>query len=246
MKISRLSLFSFAILFVGCATSSKLISTNQYPFSNKSILLIPTITDISILKNKKESENKDEIAALNEEVGMNVLQITDSFFMRHRIKLDKYQYDEVDDYLPIKEVLEYHTKLTKSKSGNPMNYSKYNLKKIFDSIKVSDNLCDYIKEKKNRFAISVLTVGFTRTQINNKSRKVDNVAKTLIFGAGAYGPTTGGWRIQDEFFVQTYFFLIDADKKQLAMFHTKSDIFEPRNKELLQGLVNAGLSEFWK
>jgi hypothetical protein len=241
-----LAIISSAILFVGCTTSSKLISTNQYPSINKSILLIPTITDISILKNKKESENKDEIAALNEEVGINVLQITDSFFMRHRIKLDKYQYDEVDDYLPIKEILEYHTKLTKSKRGNPMNYSKNNLKRIFYSIKVSDNLCDYIKEKKNRFAISVLTVGFTRTQVNNKSRKVDNVAKTLIFGAGAYGPTTGGWRIQDEFFVQTYFFLIDADKKQLAMFHTKSDIFEPRNKERLQGLVNAGLSEFWK
>ena len=204
------------------------------------------MTNIEILKNKKEPIKKEEVEALNQEVGINISQITDSFFMRRRIKLDKYQYDEVDDYLPLKEILEYHKKLTTSKSGNPTNYSKTNLKKIFDSIKVSDNLCDYIKEKKSRFAISILTVGFTRTNINNKSRKVDNVAKTLIFGAGAFGLTSGGWRVKDEFFVQTFLFLIDAERKQLAMFHKKEDIFEPRNKERLQGLVNEGLSDFWK
>ena len=75
---------------------------------------------------------------------------------------------------------------------------------------------------------------------------MDNVAKTLIFGAGAFGLTSGGWRVKDEFFVQTFLFLIDAERKQLAMFHKKEDIFEPRNKERLQGLVNEGLSDFWK
>ena len=132
MKIKALSYNLVVTLMLwGCTPSStKFLTTNQYSFNNKSILLITPMTNIEILKNKKEPIKKEEIEALNQEVGINISQITDSFFMRRRIKLDKYQYDEVDDYLPLREILEYHKKLTTSKSGNPTNYSKTNLKKI--------------------------------------------------------------------------------------------------------------------
>jgi hypothetical protein len=246
MKINYLKFLSFLIIFNCCSsTSSKLISTVQSP-KDKSLLLITPIVSIEILKNKCEVENKAEIESLNQEIGANVYQITDSFFMRKRLKLDKYQYNEIDDMMPINEILEYLKKLTTSKRGYSASYSKYTLKKMLNSIKISEDLCNYIKEKDNRFALSIITTGFSRTLSNNKSRKVDNVAKTLIFGAGAYGPTSGFWHVNSENLVQTYFFLIDAEKQQLVMFQKKEGLFDPKSKNELQGLINVGLSEYWQ
>jgi hypothetical protein len=239
-----LYIFATCLCFSGC-TTSKIITSSQNAFNSRSILLLPSMTGIEILTTRKEKLNEAELGFLNQDVGNNVREISSSFFMRNRIKFVRPDVKETSKYAPIFEIWDYYGKFTKSKSGNPMTYSSWNLKKVFKSIKVSDSLSTYIKSHKQRFALSIVTVGYTRSYKNNQYRKIDNVAKTFIFGAGAYSPSSGGWTAKSESYTANYLVLIDAERKELAMFQKKDGDFEATNKEKLQGQLNGAFEDFW-
>ena len=243
LLMKKLSIL-LSVLCIGCSTS-KIITSPQNALNSKSILLLPSMNGIEILTNRKEKVNEAELGFLNQDVGNNVSEITSSFFMRNRIKLIRPNIKDSIKLAPIYEIWNYYEAFTKSKSGNPINYSSWNLKKMFNSIKVSDSLCTYIKSHKQRYALSIITVGYLRSYKNNQYRKIDNVAKTLIFGIGAYSPLNGGWAAKSENYTANYFILIDAERKELAMFQKKEDDFEATNKEKLQGQLNVGFEDYW-
>jgi hypothetical protein len=242
--MKKILIFLFYTVFSNCS-AQKIITSSQNALSSKSILLLPSITGIEILTNRKEKVDESELGFLNQDVGNNVREITNSFFMRNSIKLVRPNIKDSTKNAPILEVWGYFEKFTKSKSGNPMNYSSWNLKKIFDSIKVSDSLSRYIKSYKQRYALTIITVGYTRSHQSNQYRKIDNTAKTLLFGLGAFSPSNGGWTVKSEFYTANYLILIDAERNELAMFNKKEGDFEATNKEKLQGQLNVGFEDFW-
>jgi hypothetical protein len=197
-------LILISVLCIGCSTS-KIITSSQNALNSKSILLLPSMNGIEILTNRKEKVNEAELGFLNQEVGNNVSEITSAFFMRNRIKLIRPNVKDSSKLVPLFEIWGLYEKFTRSKSGNQMVYSSWNLKKIFNSIKLSDSLSTYIKSHKQRYALSIITVGYVRSYKNNQYRKIDNVAKTLIFGAGAYSPSNGGWTAKVENYTANYF-----------------------------------------
>lgn len=232
------------VVYTNCA-AQKIITSSQNALNTRSILLLPSITGIEILTNRKEKVNEADLGFLNQDVGNNIREITNSFFMRNRINLLRPNLKDSTQNVLTTEIWGYLGKFTKSKSGNPMNYSSWNLRKIFDSIKVSDSLCTYIKSYKQRYALSVITVGYVRSYNNNQYRKIDNVAKTLIFGVGAFSLLYGGWTVKSENYTVNYLILVDAERKELAMFHKKEGDFDATNKEKLQGQINEGFEDFW-
>jgi hypothetical protein len=118
-------------------------------------------------------------------------------------------------------------------------------REAFSNIRVSDDVVNLIKANNHRFALATVTLGFTRSKKNERNRQLANGGKALL-GVGL-AVLTGGF-----VFVRgipyksvTYFFLIDAEHKNIAMYTKETEEIDPTNSSSINWQINWGLEDYW-
>jgi hypothetical protein len=236
-------------LLVSCA-SPKPITSKLNPNDVKSLALFPHLSAVKIFNAKNEAITDPlEISNRCLEINENADGVISSFLDRKKILHNKLEMSQDDEEIFVQEIVGYIT-LMKEKDidsflNKTKNYNSKNTRTAFVEIIVSDKVIEIIKKNNQRFTLTTVTLGFTRTKKNEFNRKFANVGKAAL-AIGAVILTDGGLYVRSiPNLSNTYLILIDAQEKKLAMYIKKTEEFNPFEKEFLAEQVTFGLENYW-
>jgi hypothetical protein len=248
--MKKLLLFSIIYsLLVSCA-SPRPITSKLNPNDVKSLSVFPHLSAVKIFNAKNEAITDPlEISNRCLEINENADGVISSFLDKKKIQHNKLEMSQDDEEIFVQEIVAYIT-LMKEKDldsflNKTKNYNSKNTRTAFAEIIVSDKVIEIIKKNNQRFALTTVTLGFTRTKKNEFNRKFANVGKAAL-AIGAVILTDGGLYVRSiPNLSNTYLILIDAQEKKLAMYIKKTEEFNPFEKEFLSEQVTFGLENYW-
>jgi hypothetical protein len=245
--MKKLIVYAFACFCLTNCSSQKPLTSSVHPNQVKKVGILPSYNYVKILAARSEEEMKDE--DYTEEIGINSEEAVTKFFDEQKIEHENVSFNQSEGVFIQKEIADYYTKLDADLSQNSMrDPKKFNYqanRDVFGSIRVSDRVVKILQENNLRFALATVTIGFTRTHKNEVNRKWGNAGK-LVLGAAVAGLTGFGVFFRGiPYRSVTYFFLIDAEKKNLSLYTKKMAEIDPLNKSSLQGQLTFGLEDYW-
>lgn len=245
--MKKIILYFFACFCLFSCASQKPITSIVHPLQIKRVGILPSYNYVKVLAARSDDEVRDE--DYTEEIGINSEEAVAKFFDEQKIEHENVSFNQEEGIIIQKEIADYYTKLDADLSGNSMrDPKKFNYqmnREVFGNIKVSDRVIRILQDNNLRFALATVTIGFTRTRKNEVNRKWANAGK-LILGAAVAGLTGVGVFFRGiPYRSATYFFLIDAEKKNLSLYTKKMAEIDPTNKSSLQGQLTFGLEDYW-
>jgi hypothetical protein len=243
----KLIVYCIALICLSSCASQKPITSSIHPFQIKKVGILPSYNYVKVLAARSEEEVKDE--DYTAEIGINSEEAITKFFDDQKIEHENVSFNPEEGIIIQKEIADYYTKLDADLSQNSMrDPKKFNYqanRDVFGKIRVSDRVVKILQENNLRFALATVTIGFTRTHKNEVNRKWGNAGK-LVLGAAVAGLTGFGVFFRGiPYRSVTYFFLIDAEKKNLSLYTKKMAEIDPLNKSSLQGQLTFGLEDYW-
>lgn len=246
MKICVFYLLLIAFFITSCASQKPIISLTN-PYEIKKVGILSPQNYIQVLAAKSEEPVDDENYTV--EVNLNAKQSVGSFLSTRNIQFENVSANLKEEQIIQKEIESYFNKMDGADRQNAMrNPQKFNYqanRDIFSSIKVSEEFANILKENNLRFALSTITVGFTRTKKNEINRQWGNVGKIALGATVAVLTGAGVFFRGIPYRSVTYFFLVDAERKSLTMYSKKMEEIDPTINSSLQWQINMGLGEYW-
>ena len=220
----KLIVYSIASIWLLSCASQKPITSSLHPLQIKKVGILPSYNYIKVLAARSEEEVKDE--DYTAEIGINTEEAITKFFDEQKIDHENVSFNQQESIIIQKEIADYYTRLDADLSQNsmrePKNFNFQANRDVFNNIKVSDRVVKILQENNLRFALATVTIGFTRTHKNEVNRKWGNAGK-LVLGAAMAGLTGFGVFFRGiPYRSTTYFFLIDAEKKESIIIHKKA------------------------
>jgi hypothetical protein len=180
---------------------------------------------------------------------LNVDEAIKSTFLSYKVNFEDANLSENETTVIEKEIGNYLTKMENTNNGRfkkiTENFNFPKSQNDFKNIRVSDEVANILKRKNLKFALAVVTIGFTRTKKNEDNRKLANAGKLILTTAAML--TTGILLLHQGIPYQStsYFFVIDAERQNLSMYNKKIAEIDPSNKYSIQGQINWGLEDYW-
>jgi hypothetical protein len=229
-----------------CATQRPITSAVN-PANIKKVMIVPPINSIKVLYAQSDEIIEDE--DYFNEVQKSGSKAIKKFLDNYKIEYDDLSANREEENMLAKEVAEYYTKMDGPERRNAMiGDVKFNHQANRDAcanIIISDNVANLIKANNQRFALATITIGFTRSKKNERNRQYANAGKAAL-GVGLAVLTGTFLFIRGiPYKSVTYFFLIDAEQKNIAMYSKKTEEIDPTNESSLQWQINSGLEEYW-
>jgi hypothetical protein len=239
--------YSLISLILSSCTSNKPITSSLNPSEIKKVGILKPSGIVKILATNSSKEIPPEDVSL--EMQLNVDEAIKSTFLSYKVNFEDANLSENETTIIEKEIGSYLTKMENTNSGRfkkiTENFNFPKSQNAFKNIKVSQEVTNILKQKNLRFALSVVTIGFTRTKRNDDNRKLANAGKLILTTAAFL--TTGIFLLHQGIPYQStsYFFVIDAERQNLTMYNKKIAEIDPSNKYSIQGQINWGLEDYW-
>jgi hypothetical protein len=217
----------------------------------KSIGLLPSIGVVQLISSKRDNELQAENTLsnfsqrLSDSTSFNVEEILEFVNVPFkRIEPDllenKSLENELERYLKIMSAFNF-----KNSDGVPQILKTKNSQAAFDKIIISDSVVNLIKKSNQRFALSVLVDGHTRTRSSDTDRKLKNTARQVA-GIGMAALVGFGFYYKEmPYYTSTYVFILDSQTKKLAMFRAKNEIIDPMNNVLVKQQLYYAFEDYW-
>jgi hypothetical protein len=246
MKTRVLLCLFFPFFIISCA-SQKPITSLSNPYEIKKVGIISPQNYIQVLSSKSDERVDDE--DYSEAVNLNAIQSISSFLGTRNIQYENVIANREEEKVIQKEIESYFNKMDgvdrQNAMRDPRRFNYQANRDIFTSIKVSDKFAKILKENNLRYALSTITVGFTRTKKNEINRQWGNAGK-IVLGATMLALTGVGVFYRGiPYRSITYFFIVDAERKSLTMYSKKMEEIDPTVNSSLQWQINWGLGEYW-
>jgi hypothetical protein len=240
--------FVILILVTGCSNSMRQpFTSTANPAYIRKVSMIPSFNSIKVLY-----ANRDEVRDINpyEEVKDYSDRAVKHFLDMYKVNYDDLSMNREEEEIVLSEIAKYMVELDlrdpERKIFRGPDFNTSITRKLFTNIKMSDRVAKIITDNNSRFAMTTITYGFTRSEANETNRKVGNVAK-YIAGAG-FAALTGGFGLffrGVKYQSTTYIILLDAEKKEIAMYNKKVGEIDPVDKASLQEQIIVGMEEYW-
>jgi hypothetical protein len=243
----RKPLYILICLFsISCATH-KPITNKLHPNQVKKVGIISPFNSIKVLSTKKE-EPVDGSDFTNN-ISNNAEEAMIQFFNKYNIESEKVSMNREEEIILQNEIIGYYTKFDGVDDRDILrgvyNFNNKKNRDIFDTLKVSEKVVKILNENQVRFAVSTLTLGFTRTKKSEDNRQTANVGKAVL-AAGMFALTGGLIFARGiPYKAITYFFVIDAESKSLTLYSRNEAEIDPTDKTSLQTHISKGLEEYW-
>jgi hypothetical protein len=227
------------LLLASCGSLKPITSTIK-PTEIKKIGLVLPFSGVKVLKAKNNDLLQDE--NYDDEITVNAADAIQGVCTDLSIESELISLNNNDLKIVANETSKYMKALV-ANSQYRFNFDEN--RQIFSKIQVSEQLSAIIKKNDQRFALITVVAGFTRTPRNEKNRVAANTG--LIIGAIALAALTGGtiYARLPPANTTSYFFLIDAESKNLAMYIQRRSEFDPIVRELLQYQLKNELKAYW-
>jgi hypothetical protein len=245
--MKKFLLYCFAFFSLCSCATQKPITSQVNPAEIKNVLIIPPINSVKVLHAQNDEVIEDE--NYFDQVQNSCSDAIKKFFDNHKINYDELSANREEESFLSKEISEYYLKMDGPDRRNAMigdvKFNHQANREAFTNIKVSDEVANLIKANNHRYALVAITLGFTRSKRNERNRQLANGGKALLSVGMAV--LTGGF-----VFIRgipyksvTYLFLIDAEKKNMAMYTKESQEIDPTNSSSINWQINWGLEDYW-
>jgi hypothetical protein len=213
----------------------------------RKVAMIPSFNSIKTLYAKSDEERD-----INhfEEVKDYSDRAVKHFLDMYKVKYDTLSMNKEEEDIILTEIAKYMVELDladpKRKIFRGPDFNTSITRKLFNNIKMSDRVAKIMTDNNSRFAMTTITYGFTRSDANEKNRKVANVGKFIA--AAGFAALTGGIGLYFrgvKYSSTTYIILLDAEKKQIAMYNKKIAEIDPTDKASIQEQIIVGMEEYW-
>ena len=228
-----------------CATNKPITSTLN-PAEIRKVGILQPIVSLKIYAANSEQEIQSEEPSY--EIRENVDEAIKSTFIEYKVNFESISLNPIESGIINKEVESFFNKMEDAGSARFKKFSEnFNYPKsreAFAAIKVSQEVVEILNKHNMKFALATLTVGFTRSKKNENNRVLANAGKLLLTAALF---TTGIFAYHQgiPYRSNTYFFLIDAERKNLSMYNKKVAEIDPTNESSMKGQINWGLEDYW-
>ena len=245
--MKRILLYIAALYFFCSCATQRPITSAVNPSNIKNVMIVPPINSVRVFYAQSDeiAEGEDYF----EEVQNSSSKAIKLFFDTHKIEYDDLSANREEESVLAKEIAEYYTKMDGPDRKNAMigdvNFNYQANRDACTNIRISDNVANLIKANNQRFALATITLGFTRSKKNERNRQLANAGKVAL-GVGLAVLTGSFLFIRGiPYKSVTYFFLIDAEQKNIAMYSKKTAEIDPTNIGMLQQQIFNGLEEYW-
>jgi hypothetical protein len=235
MKTRVLLCLFFPFFIISCA-SQKPITSLSNPYEIKKVGIISPQNYIQVLSSKSDERVDDE--DYSEAVNLNAIQSISSFLGTRNIQYENVSANREEEKIIQKEIESFFNKMDGADKQNAMrDPRRFNYQ--------AEEFAKILKENNLRYALSTITVGFTRTKKNEINRQWGNAGK-IVLGATMLALTGIGVFYRGiPYRSITYFFIVDAERKSLTMYSKKMEEIDPTVNSSLQWQINWGLGEYW-
>lgn len=238
--------FFISLFLFGCATN-KPITSSLNPSEMRKVGILKPSGILKVLASNNTKEILPEDVSL--EMQSNVDEAIKSTFLSYKVNFEDANLSDNETIIIEKEIGSYLTIMENTSIGRfkkiTENFNFPKSQSTFKNIKVSEEVLNILKQKNLKYALAVVTIGFTRTKRNEDNRKLANAGKLLLTTAALL--TTGIFLLHQGIPYQStsYFFVIDSERQNLSMYNKKIAEIDPSNKYSIQGQINWGLEDYW-
>ena len=247
--MKKVLLTSLALFLLNSCSTYKPFTSTVKPGEIKQVGIFPSL-NVLTFKDVDESSKINEIAKqLSQNLAVKTKDKTESVLNLAEVSYKHISLNNEEAHILDNELSHYITIFNKLESINSSHLPEIlNTKKnrdLFNTIVVSDSVVNILEKNSLRYALSIITLGITRTPIGDAERRLNNTIGFAIASGFVALTGTGFWRNELPYTNSMYAIILDAKEKRLAFFKFKTELIDPLNEKLTTAQLYSCFEDYW-